>query len=236
MALICQIISTALKGLLRDTEVISVDEKTGIQALGRKNPTLKMKPGKPRRIESEYQRHGTTTLMAAYDVIKGILLYHWINPTRKEPDFLYFIQQLCARISPKKKIIILLDQLNTHMSESLVKWVAQEEGFQGDLGKKAYKGILKNMKSRKAFLEDPTHRIRFVFTPKHCSWLNPVENWFSKLQRQVIKYGEFKSIKELENRIHAYVEFYNKVLAKPINWKFKGFSKGTPLNGMKLQA
>ena len=90
------------------------------------------------------------------------------------------------------------------------------------------------MKTRQAFLEDETHRVRFVFTPKHCSWLNPIENWFAKLQKHTIKNGNFSSVKELEGKIEQYIEYYNKCLTKPLNWKFKGFSKDKPLANFKV--
>jgi len=213
-----------------------VDEKTGIQALSRKAADAPMKKGKDRRIETEYIRNGTIGLMAAFNVGKANILHHWTNSTRKEPDFLYFIQQCNHKIPTEHKTIYLLDQLNTHMSESLVVWVAKQEGFTEDLGIKGRKGILKNKKTRMAFLENPEHRIRFVFTPKHCSWLNPVENWFSKLQAHVIKYGNFSSVNELELKIDKYVDFYNECLVKPLKWKFRGFIKTHQLYGLKLRA
>ena len=140
-----------------------------------------------------------------------------------------FIDQTVAVIDPEDEIIFMADQLNIHQSESLVRWVAQQINFKGDLGTKGYKGILKNMQTRKKFLESPEHRIRFVFTPKHCSWLNPIENWFAKLQKHVIKHGNFSSVKELENKIEKYIEFYNQCLVKPLKWKFKGFIKAQKL-------
>ena len=117
------------------------------------------------------------------------------------------------------------DQLNTHVSETLVRWIAECEGYDEGLGKKGREGILKNMVTRRRFLEKEEHRIRFVFTPKHCSWLNPIENWFAKLQRHVISNGNFSSVEELKIKIEAYVAFYNECLAKPLKWKFKGFDK-----------
>ena len=117
----------------------------------------------------------------------------------------------------------------THQSESLVVWIAEQIGFKDELGKKGSRGILKNMQTRQSFLENPQHRIQFVFTPKHCSWLNPIENWFAKLQRHVITYGNFSSVKELENKIEAYIGFYNRHLIKPLKWKFKGFIKAQQL-------
>lgn len=204
--------------------MLSVDEKTGIQALERKKGSL-MRPGRNRRIEAEYIRHGTTCLMAALDLSNGQLHSYRIHPTRKEKDFLAFIKRSCATIPNEKEIVFLADQLNTHKSESLVRWVARQIDYKGELGKKGCKGILKSQASRKEFLENIEHRIRFVFTPKHCSWLNPIENWFGKLQRHRIKRGNFISITHLESIIERYIGFYNKVLAKPYKWKFKGFIK-----------
>lgn len=225
VTLICNLILEAVNNPNSSTHLISVDEKTGIQALERIAPGQPMKPGQPRRIEYEYSRNGTTCLMAAQNVGNGEVLHIRLHPTRKEKDFLAFIQKAEAKLPKEDWLIFLADQLNTHMSVSLVKWVAKEIGFEGDLGTPRYKGILRSMASRKAFLEDPSHRIRFVYTPKHCSWLNPIENWFGKLERHVIKYGSFSSVKELESKIIAYVEFYNRCLCKPLKWKFRGLRK-----------
>ena len=177
------------------------------------------------RKEFEYIRHGTTTLMAAINVENGRLLHYHLGPTRDEIDYADFLKQTVDGLPEMDKIIILSDQLNTHLSETLVKWIAEEEEFDQDLGQKGRYGILKNQQTRRDFLERENHRIRFVFTPKHCSWLNPIENWFAKIQRHVIKNGNFSSVKELNQKIRAYIAFYNRCLAKPLNWKFKGFSK-----------
>lgn len=229
MALVCNLILQAISLEKSNLHLISVDEKTGIQALERIAADQAMEKGKPRRFEYEYSRHGTTCLMAAIDVGRGKLLNHRLHPTRTEEDFLVFIQQTVGLIPQEHEIIFMADQLNIHQSESLVRWIAQQVNFKGTLGTKGSKGILKNMKTRKKFLETQGHRIRFVFTPKHCSWLNPIENWFSKLQRHVIKYGNFSSVKELENKIEDYIEFYNRCLMKPLKWKFKGFIKAQKL-------
>jgi transposase len=208
--------------------LFSVDEKTGIQAkeMKERNP---QKSGQLRRMEFEYKRHGTTCLTGAVNVSTGKMECYQIQSTRKEEDFVKFIDKLCQGIPKTDKVTILLDQLNTHKSESLVKWVAQQIEYAGDLGKKKFKGILKNQQSRMIFLETQDHRIRFVYTPKHCSWLNPIENWFGKLQRQRLRHASFSSVKELESALIDYIHFSNEWFAKPYKWKFKGFLKNKKL-------
>lgn len=217
---------------------MSVDEKTGIQALERVEQRASLSKGLTQRREFEYIRHGTTTLMAALNVADGKLIHHQLNPTRTEEDFCGFIQQACQPLlaDPEAEVILLADQLNTHLSESLVKWVAQQIGFSGHLGKKGHRGILQNQLTRMAFLEDESHRIRFVYTPKHCSWLNPIENYFAKLQRHVIQHASFTSVKELNTKIQTYIHYYNACLSKPLNWKFKGFCKDKPLANLNYQS
>jgi hypothetical protein len=182
------------------------------------------------RREYEYERHGTTTLIAATNVSNGELMNAHLQPTRDEQDFGDFIKETVGMLPEMDKIVILSDQLNTHLSETLVRFIAEEGGYsQENLGVKGKSGILKNMQTRKEFLECEYHRVRLIFTPKHCSWLNPIENWFAKLQRHVIKNGNFLSVKELEDKIKSYIAFYNDQLAKPLKWKFNGFNKAKKL-------
>lgn len=204
--------------------MLSVDEKTGIQALERTH-VEPLRPGRDRRVEYEYIRHGTTCLMAAEDVATGKIVSHRIHPTRKEEDFLAFIQQSVEIFPEDHQIVFLLDQLNTHMSASLVEWIALKSGDKQDLGIKGKSGILKSKKTRKDFLETNKHRVRFRFTPKHCSWLNPIENWFGRLQRKAISHESFASVEEITKRIEAFIAYHNRWLAKPINWGFKGFKE-----------
>lgn len=213
----------AVSGLNKDIRLFSVDEKTGIQALERKSQPLR--PGRDRRVEYEYKRHGTTTLMAAQDVATGQLISCRIHPTRTEPDFLCFIQLTTAVLQEGQQAVFLVDQLNTHMSASLVEWVASQIGYVGDLGVKGKSGVLKSKSTRKTFLEAEHHAIRFLFTPKHCSWLNPIENWFGHLQRKALNHQSFDSIESLTARIENFTEYYNSYLAKPLKWKFKGFDR-----------
>lgn len=213
----------AVTGDFPDKHLVTIDEKTGIQAIYRKE--MPMKPGQVKRIEHEYERNGTTTLIGAQYVKTGAVIEQHLGPTRTEIDFLNSCQRIVTLFPKEEQVIFLLDQLNTHKSESLVRWVAEEIGLQEDLGIKGKQGILKNMETRMAFLEKEEHRIRFVFTPKHCSWLNPIENWFGKLQRHAIKDGVFQSVEELEGKIIAYIKYYNQCLVKPLKWKFTGFTK-----------
>ncbi|MCT7979796.1 transposase [Laspinema sp. C3] len=197
---------------------------TGIQALERAYPTQSMIPGEVKRIEFEYIRHGTLSLIANWDIHKGQVIEPSIGPTRTEIDFANHITKTIDT-DPKAGWIFMVDQLNTHMSESLVKLVASRCQIDIDLGVKGKKGILKSMKTRSAFLSDPTHRIRFVYLPKHTSWLNQIECWFSILTRRLLKRGEFTSIYDLSEQIFKFIDYFNRTSAKPFLWKFQGFKE-----------
>jgi transposase len=225
VSLICQLIMASVSGLTPQRHLISVDEKTGIQALERFQKRASLNKGGHQRTEFEYTRHGTTGLIAGTDVGTGKIEHFVLQETRNEADFANFIHNLTEKYPKNDEIVILLDNLNTHKSETLVKLIAEKLNITEDLGIKGKEGILKNMVSRTAFLETESHRIRFVFTPKHCSWLNPIENWFGKLQRQALTNASFKSVDELIIKIGDYIEYYNACLFKPLKWKFEGFSK-----------
>jgi putative transposase len=156
---------------------------TGIQALERKHPTQPMRPGQVERREFEYCRHGTVCLMANFEVATGQVLSPSLGATRTEADFAAHMAQTIAT-DPQAEWVFLVDQLNTHQSESLVRLVAEQCPLPLDLGVKGERGILKSMASRAAFLAEPGHRIRFLYTPKHSSWLNQIEIWFSILVLQ----------------------------------------------------
>lgn len=198
---------------------VSIDEKTGIQALERDAPTKPMIPGHVEKREYNYERHGTTCLFGNLNVVTGEVIAPMLNATRNEADFAKNIENIIVT-DPNKGWVFVLDNLNTHMSETLVRLIAKTLGITDDLGEKDKSGILKSMPSRKAFLSDKSHRIRFVYTPKHCSWLNQIENWFSGLVRRVLNRGSFRSTKDLKTKILHYIDFYNQT-AKPMKWMFR---------------
>ena len=201
--------------------VVSTDEKTGIQALERLHPSLPTRPGQIEKIKFEYRRHVTLCLIANFDVVTGTIIQPTIGITRTEEDFAAHIGRTID-IDPDAAWIFVVDQLNTHKSEALVRLVAERCNINVDLGTKGDCGILKTMATRKAFLENTDHRIRFVFTPRHASWLNQVEIWFSILARRALKRASFSSLEDLHTKLREFIDYFNAVLAKPFKWTYAG--------------
>jgi hypothetical protein len=205
-----------------NTHTVSVDEMPGVQALERIAKTIPMQSGQPVRIEFEYKRHGTLCLTGNWDVVLGQMIAPTIGTTRTEEDFARHIHNT-IETDPTSGWVFVVDNLNTHCSESLVRYVAQREGIdQSELGKKGKDGVLKSMATRQVFLSDRSHRIRFVYLPKHTSWLNQIEIVFGIVGRRVVRHGNFKSLIALKDRLLDFIDYFNRTFAKPFRWTYTG--------------
>ena len=218
---ICKLYQSAFELHEKGIHLMSTDEKTAIQALQRTRASLPMKPGLVEHQEFEYKRNGTQCLIANLEVATGKIISPTVSKTRTEIDFANHIDNTISK-DPSASWIFLVDQLNTHQSESLVKLVAKYCQITKDLGVKGKSGILKSKKTRAEFLSHSSHRIRFVYTPKHASWLNQIECWFSILVRRLLKRASFKSEAELKEKILKFIDYFNKTMAKPFKWTYKG--------------
>jgi len=205
-----------------NTHTVSVDEMPGIQALERIAKTIPMQSGQVERIEFEYKRHGTLCLIGNWDVVQGQMIAPTIRTTRTEEDFMWHIYHT-VQADDQAGWVFVVDNLNTHCSESLVRYVARVEGIEENtLGQKGKSGILKSMATRQAFLSDRSHRIRFVFLPKHSSWLNQIEIVFGIVGRRVVRRGNFTSLAALKERLLQFIEYFNRTFAQPFRWTYTG--------------
>ncbi len=205
---------------------VCVDETTGIQALERIAPTKPTRPGPVEKREFEYKRHGSQCLTANFEVATGEVIAPTVQETRTEADFAAHIGRTIAT-DPKAGWIFVADNLTTHVSATLVLLVAGLCALPVEsLGVKGKSGVLNSVATRKEFLKDASHRVRFVSVPKHTSWLNQVEICFSVLTRRALKRGDFRSKAERRDRILKFIDYFNPTAAKP----YKRTYAGRPLN------
>jgi len=172
--------------------VVSIDEKTGIQAKAPLKPDTPPAPGQPARREGEYERNGTQCLFAALKVHHGDVLA-MASKTRNRFDLICFLDQLEQEIPvlEGQQIVAVTDNLSTRNTQEVKDWL------------KAHP------------------RWSFQFTPTHASWLNQIEIFFSILWRRLLKHGIFTSEDDLAQQMLAYVETYNQT-AKPFKWTYAG--------------
>ncbi len=222
MSDICAVYEQAIERAERGELTFSLDEMTGIQAIERKMPDIPMKPGRCVKLEFEYLRHGTQSLIASLNVATGRIDQADVGDSRTEADLEAHVRALLAQYPEASKLHWVMDCLNTHQSEALVRIVADQEPNPTELGVKGKSGILKSMKTRAKFLSDPSHRLVIHFTPKHSSWLNQIEIWFSILVRKLLRRSSFKSTEQLKTRLLEFVDYFNHTMAKPFRWTYKG--------------
>jgi DDE superfamily endonuclease len=173
---------------------LSTDEMTGIQALERQHPTRLMAPGQEERRAFVYIRRGTVTLSAHVDVAQGPVVTPSMGPTRPEEDCVHHIARTIASDPEVPRWPLVADHLHLHQSEGLVRLVAKQDKIPDDLGHKGQRGMLRSLSTRAALLADPTPHIVFHSTPKHASWMHPMELWFSIVVRKLLKRASFTSV------------------------------------------
>jgi transposase len=205
-----------------NTHTVCVDEMTSLQANERRAETKLPKPGQTAKEEFQYTRHGTVCVTGNWHVVLGQVLAPTISETRDNHDFAKHIEQTIA-IDPTAGWVFIVDNLNTHCGEPLVRMIADYLGIdQATLGIAKKEGVLETMATRRAFLSDPTHRIRLVYLPKHSSWLNQIEIIFGIINRRVMRRGSFTSKSNLIEKLKRFIGYFNETIAQPMNWTYTG--------------
>lgn len=210
-----------------NTHTVCIDEMTSLGANEKRAEKKTARPGQIAKTECQYTRHGTLSLTGSWDVVLGKMIHTTINETRNAADFASHLERT-IQTDPSAGWTFVVDNLNTHFSEELVQTVAKLlQTDPSKLGEKKKHGILKSTATRRKFLSDLSHRIRFVYLPKHSSWLNQIEIVFGIISKRVIRGGSFTSKADLKMKLSSFIDYYNKAYAKPMNWTYTGTSRQT---------
>jgi transposase len=196
--------------------LVSFDEKPGMQAKERIAPTLSVAPGQIARQEFEYKRHGTRVLLALIIVQTGVVLGR-VLARRTNVNTARVLDELLRKLWTLgyKGADIIVDQLNTHWSLDVIRVVARHCSIPMPSEAEIAKG-----RQRRDWLEQTKSRkVVFHFVPKHSSWLNPIEIWFSVLGRKVLRRGSFTSTDDLTASVQRFVDYYNERLARPYRFR-----------------
>ena len=210
--------------------VLSSDEKTGMQILQRKYPTRPARPGQIEKREFEYIRHGTRALLTTFCVPTGRVVWD-LGQTRTSADWVRHLDHVAAQFPLMKRFDWVVDNLNTHWSLDVCRWVAERGGMPCD------RRALQTGRQRREFLRDPSHKHVFHFTPIHGSWLNQVELFFSVLSRRFLRRGDFANAAAFEDRLHTWLATYNRDHAHPYRWTYTGepLVRATPFSQTRRQ-
>jgi len=228
---ICRLYLDAPRLLLEEGRlVLSSDEKTSMQILGRPHPTQPAQPGQPEKREADYERHGTRVLMTTFCVPTGKVVWN-LGQTRTSIDWAGHLKHVYRQLPDMRQYHWVVDNLNTHWSLGVCLLVAMWCGI------KVSAKDLKTGAQRREFLSHPDHEHVFHFTPIHGSWLNQVELFFSVLVRKFLKRGDFDSAAEFEERIERWLRWYNREHAHPYRWTYTGepLVRATPFSQTSRQ-
>jgi transposase len=210
--------------------VLSTDEKSGMQILERGAPTRLAIPGHPERRERDYVRHGTRTLIASFAVPTGEVVWD-LGPTRTNHDFAAHLLHTLEHFQTWDRITWVLDNLNIHWSLQACEILAAVNG------RSYWPRALRTGRQRRAFLTDAAYPYQFVFLPKHGSWLNQIELWFSVLVRRFLRRGDWASVTDFAADLRWFLDDYNTEQAHPYRWTYAGepLVRATPFSQTRRQ-
>jgi len=175
--------------------VLSIDEKTGMQAISRSRELKPAVPGRAGRFEFDYRRNGTRSLFACFNIGSGQVLGR-VTVSHRRPDFFSFMDLVAQRYR-QPRVHVILDNLATHKDTPVAAFVSNWNRRHGN-------------------------RFVFHYTPTHGSWLNQVELWFAIVTRRVLRHGNFGSVEELVEALESFIARWNDTEAHPFRWTYRG--------------